>query len=40
VLLDTRSKHDRRAIANRRSPASDDSDSEHSLQRTHLNLYA
>jgi len=42
VLLDTRSKHDRRAIGNRRSDASNDDndDDDQTPRNTHLNLYA
>lgn len=38
VLLDTRSKHDRRAIGNRR--AIETADTEQHPQRVHLDLYA
>lgn len=39
ILLDTRCKHDRRAIGNRRSPPRD-TDTRHSSHNTQLNLYA
>jgi len=40
VLLDTRSKHDRRAIDNRRSISANDTGTEPSRHSTRLNLYA